>query len=92
MVDSDALGGVSPKLRDRVNDVVRAAAAATTQFTSCEEGMHGNVSVRELTRIASNPEDAQLAETEEKERAEMWSKATAQRKKFVQLLACKPMT
>ena len=90
LMDDAALGGVSPKLQQSLREALRLLAAHTNQFTSCE-GPQEAVSVRSLKRDASNPDDAEVAAAG-KERAQLWEKARAQRRKFVALSQLKNPT
>ena len=91
LMDDDALGGVSPTFQCKLRGALRLVATAANQFTACAPEQESLVSVRSLTRVASNPDDADVAAAL-KERTQMWEKAREQRRKFVVLQQMKQPT
>ena len=91
LMDDEALGGVSPTFQCKLRAALRLVATAANQFTACSPEQESLVSVRSLTRVASNPDDAEVAAAQ-KERTQMWEKAREQRRKFVVLQQMKQPT
>ena len=91
LMDDEALGGVSPTFQCKLRAALRLVATAANQFTACSSEQESLVSVRSLTRVASHPDDAEVAAAQ-KERSQMWEKAREQRKKFVVLQQMKQPT
>ena len=77
--DDEALGGVSPTLQTKLRETLRHVALVANKFTTCDQDQ-AVVSVRSLKRIASSPNEEEVAAAD-KERAQMWEKARDQRKK-----------
>ena len=91
LMDDEALGGVSPTFQCKLRTALRLVATAANQFTACAPEQESLVSVRSLTRVASNPDDAEVAAAL-KERTQMWERAREQRRKFVALQQMKQPT
>ena len=90
LMDDDMLGGVSPTLQCKMREALRLVATEANQFITCEKEQ-ALVTVRSLKRIASNPDDAEVAAAL-KERTHLWEKAREQRRKFVALSLMKQPT
>jgi len=66
-----------------LREVIRLLSSSQ-QVVAIEAGAPPPPSLRQLARMRSDPTDMDRAEREKSERAETWTKAQAQRRKFVQ--------